>query len=90
MVLAGCATAGTYSQEPWGSLAGSFLASGSASVVASLWSVDDAAAARLISLFYQQANHAKNPAAALAASQRILLVGGNAPSLWAPFVAIGN
>jgi CHAT domain-containing protein len=43
-----------------------------------------------MSHFYAHATYATEPAAALAAAQRAMLAAGNAPSAWAPFVAIGD
>jgi tetratricopeptide (TPR) repeat protein len=90
VLISGCASSASSLPELWGSLAGSFLASGSRTVIASLWSVNDAAAATLMSHFYRYSKDGRDPAAALAAAQREMLAAGNAPSTWAPFVAIGD
>ncbi|MEZ4363144.1 MAG: CHAT domain-containing protein [Kofleriaceae bacterium] len=86
-VLASCASAVTDAREFWGALGTSFLASGSRSVVASLWSVDDALTAELIDAFYRNGGAAR-PAAALARAQRELAAHHPA-SAWAAFTLLG-
>jgi len=90
VVISGCASSASSLPDLWGSLAGSFLASGSRTVIASLWSVTDSAAATLISHFYRYSRDGRDPATALAAAQREMLAAGNAPSTWAPFIAVGD
>jgi hypothetical protein len=70
-VLAGCATAASRQPETWGSLASSFLAAGSSTVVAALRPMRDEDAGALFERFYR-AGGAERPAAALAAAQRDL------------------
>jgi len=86
-VLASCASAVTPLPEFWGSLAAAFLAAGSRSVVASLWSVNDLATAELVDTFYANGG-AEAPAAALAIAQRHLALKFP-PSTWAAFVVVG-
>jgi tetratricopeptide (TPR) repeat protein len=86
VVLASCASAATR-RELWGSLGAAFLAAGSATVLASLWSVDDAATVALITAFYSHGG-ATHPAEALALAQRDL-ARTHPASAWAAFVLLG-
>jgi len=88
VVLASCASGATRVQGPWGALASLFLAAGSQSVIATLRSVEDAAAARLVTAFYQSGG-ARDPAAALARAQRTLALS-LPPSAWGSFVLLGS
>jgi tetratricopeptide (TPR) repeat protein len=90
VLISGCASSASSLPELWGSLAGSFLAAGSRTVIASLWTVGDSAAAALMSQFYGYSTAGSDPATALAKAQRDMLAAGNAPSTWAPFVAVGD
>ncbi len=88
VVLASCASGATLEEELWGSLAAAFLAGGAANVLATLRSVDDTQARRLVTAFYQD-NLYDGPAAALAQVQRSLLAT-EPPSRWANFVVVGQ
>jgi len=89
VVLSSCASSATRGPELWGSIAGSFLASGSRGVVAALWSVDDRASRELFSKFYDSRAQ-DSPALALASAQRAFLKSGRPASEWAAFIAIGE
>jgi CHAT domain-containing protein len=74
-------------------LARGFFAAGAPSLVVSLWTVDDEAAARLMRLFYARLLAGDLPGAALRAAQRELLAGNGDdahPFFWAPFVLMGR
>ncbi|MCH9649332.1 MAG: CHAT domain-containing protein [Deltaproteobacteria bacterium] len=89
VVLAGCSSGARRGKGIWGSLAASFLAAGSETVVASLWSVEDAATQRFIQEFYRQEG-SNFPGAALAKTQRRWIAAGEEASSWAPFIVIGS
>ena len=87
VVLSSCASAATERRDMWGSLAASFLAAGSADVVATLFSVEDSTAAEFTKLFYR--NHGdRDPVAATAAAQRAM-ARDHAVSAWSAFIATG-
>lgn len=71
-----------------------FLAAGASNVVASIWHVHDASAARLMEHFYAaltaDAATAVRPAAALRAAQRTAISEGQHPYFWAPFYVTGS
>jgi CHAT domain-containing protein len=90
IVLAACTTAGGQVRRGEGvlSLARPFLIAGAPSVVATLWDIDDAAAALFLGHFHQRYVTGGNAARALRESQTWALhVMG--PSTWAAFVSIG-
>ncbi len=89
-VLASCASARQTGQrqQMWGSLSTAFLASGTPTVLASLWSVADDATRALVLRFYEHGG-AEAPAKGLAQTQRDLIRRGAPPSMWAPFVVMG-
>lgn len=89
VVLAGCASGVRPGRGMWGSLGAAFLVAGSRTVVASLVSVEDAAAGELVNRFYAEGG-AVDPAGALARAQRQLLAAGRPVSAWAPFVVFGS
>jgi CHAT domain-containing protein len=88
-VLASCASGARPGRQMWGSLGASFLAAGSRSVLASLWSVEDAPTRELILRFYSEGG-APDPAGALARAQRVAIGRGLSPKIWAPFVLLGS
>jgi CHAT domain-containing protein/tetratricopeptide (TPR) repeat protein len=94
VVLSACETAlgeRTGGDEIVG-LTRALLYAGAASVMASLWSVDDDASAALMTAFYVRLLDGEPAAAALAAAQRELLdvEGTAAPFYWAAFTLVGN
>jgi CHAT domain-containing protein len=73
-------------------LGGSFLRAGAATVVSSLWSVDDESTAEIMAGFYRYLHHDKlGVAEALRRAQLDTIRGGRFrhPFFWAPFVAVG-
>lgn len=89
VVLASCTSAAQRARGLFGSLAGAFLAAGSRSVVASLWSVDDAAASRFSQRFYKNGG-AVQPSTALAKTQRQAIAAGEPVGVWSSFVLYGT
>jgi tetratricopeptide (TPR) repeat protein len=87
-VLASCSGARARGGGYWGSWGAAFLAAGTPSVIASLWSVGDAQSFDFVRRFYESGG-AANPAAALAEAQRYFIERGLPPSFWAPFVHMG-
>jgi len=71
-------------------LARGFLAAGAASMVVSLWTVNDEAATQLMQNFYLSLQRGASPAASLKDAQNAFIAGGAHPYLWAPFVCIGR
>ena len=71
-------------------LARAFLGSGAASLVVSLWLVNDASTAQLMEGFYRCLQAGQSKAAALRAAQRALLATNPHPYYWAPFVLVGQ
>jgi CHAT domain-containing protein len=71
-------------------LARGFLTAGAASMVVSLWTVNDEAASRLMEHFYLSLQRGAGPAASLKDAQNALIAGGAHPYLWAPFVCVGR
>ena len=88
--LAACDTAPGFAdgdREGVAGLARAFIGSGVSSVVATLWAVDDQAAARLATTFHTHLLEGKSPAQALRLAQLALLSNpsSSAPFAWAPF-----
>jgi len=71
-------------------LARAFLGSGAASLVVSLWLVNDASTAQLMERFYRCLQAGQSKAAALRTAQRALLATEPHPYYWAPFVLVGQ
>jgi CHAT domain-containing protein len=71
-------------------LARGFLSAGAASIVLSLWTVNDAAAAQLTEDFYVSLQRGATVAASLRIAQTKLIDEGRHPYFWSPFVAIGK
>jgi tetratricopeptide (TPR) repeat protein len=88
VVLSGCATAASDDAESWDGFPSAFLAAGSRYVVATLRSVDDVAAARVIEAYYAQPA-ALDPIERLAAAQR-QLASSLPVAAWASFAAWGS
>lgn len=89
VVLASCASGARPQGSLWGALGGAFLAAGATAVVATLWSVEDEAAADLLRELYQ-ARWREDPALALAAAQRRAIAAGASARQWASFVALSR
>lgn len=71
-------------------LARGFFRAGAPSLVVSLWTVDDAATALLMSEFYARLTMGDSPAAALRYAQQILARTHAHPFFWAPFILLGR
>jgi CHAT domain-containing protein len=84
VVLAGCASAASPADDLWGSLAAAFLAKGSESVVATVRSLRDDDASKVIDRFYARGG-AFDPIRALSEAQRELATR-NPVHIWSPFV----
>ena len=67
-----------------------FLSAGSASVMMSLWTIDDEATAELMTAFYEEIVQTKSPSAALRHAQIKLLRQRPHPFFWSPFVLVGR
>jgi CHAT domain-containing protein len=87
--LSGCET-GLGAGEDFATLARAFLYAGAGSVVATLWRVDDEAAAALAERFYPRLD--AGPSMALAMAQRELLADRRyrAPFYWAGYTLAGD
>lgn len=88
VVLSGCATAASDDAESWNGFPSAFLAAGSRYVVATLRTVDDIPAARVIAAYYAQPA-ALDPIERLAAAQR-QLASSLPVAAWASFAAWGS
>lgn len=93
-VLASCRSAlgGLEDGRALASLSGSLLAAGSSAVVATLWDVDDAAAAAFMEQLYHQLRRGRPPDEALRRAKLRLRADPdwNRPDLWAAYVLIGD
>ena len=98
VVLSACQTglgSGTLADVPagddWVGLTRAFLHAGAASVVATLWPVEDRPTAGLMARFYEAYSTGGDPVRALAAAQRAALddPATARPFAWAGFVAVG-
>jgi CHAT domain-containing protein len=92
VVLSGCETAAGDDRAAIG-FAGAALKAGARSALATLWNVDDAASADLVTLFYQYlGNTDLTKAQALQRAQEHLRSRAETrdPYYWAGFVIIGN
>jgi tetratricopeptide (TPR) repeat protein len=67
-----------------------FLFAGAATLVHSLWRVDDGSTARLMQCFYGELMTGASPGAALRKAQCSLLSEGRHPHLWAAFQLVGR
>jgi CHAT domain-containing protein len=67
-----------------------FLVAGAATLVVSLWIVQDEAAATLMAAWYARLGEGLCPAAALRAAQLALKADYPHPYYWAPFVLVGR
>jgi CHAT domain-containing protein len=94
--LSGCETGlGAEGQDPFaantdlGSLAQAFLIAGASTVVATLWTVDDNAAADIAERFYRHMRLAASPDEALALAQRETIASRNGLG-WAAYTVSGR
>jgi CHAT domain-containing protein len=71
-------------------LARGFFAAGTPALIVSLWTADDSATARLMSLLYAELQAGAAPSAALRAAQIAVLSEQPHPFFWAPFVLLGR
>ncbi len=73
-------------------LAGQFRRAGVETLIASLWSVDDAGTMALMTAFYAALGKGEDLAAALRTAQRALLADPALahPFYWAPFIVVGD
>jgi CHAT domain-containing protein len=73
-----------------------FLGAGTASLVATLWAVEDSSTARIMTAFYRGLNQGKGKGQALRDSQLAFIEDGQAeeafrhPYFWAPFFLVGD
>jgi len=93
-VLSGCQSAGaaTLAGEGALGLASAFLCSGTRSVVATLWPVEDRVARRFVGEFYAELARGATVAGAVARAQRALRSHADTSSIrdWAAFMATGE
>lgn len=94
-VLAGCGSAAATDEEGWGSVAAALLEAGTAVVIATDRTVDDAASLSLMRRFYAQPDWRTDPAGALARVQVALDAESatstdhaTTPRLWAAFTVL--
>lgn len=71
-------------------LARGFLSAGAASLVLSLWTVNDESTRNLMTKFYERLLAGENPARALQNAQIALLASEAHPYFWSPFFVTGN
>ncbi len=95
VVLSACATSVGRLQGQVGvaNVARAFLQAGAASVVSTLWPVDDSYSLALMKLFYRHFASGEDVATALTLAKRDMFVSyGNqrSPVLWAAFIVLGN
>jgi CHAT domain-containing protein len=78
------------SDETVHGLAGAFFQAGASAVVASLWLVDDASTAALMSTFYEQLTQGTQPASALRGAMLQAMTQNQHPYYWASFSYTGH
>lgn len=92
LVLSACETADGDRRATLG-LAGLAVRSGARSTIASLWGVNDASAAQLMTAFYEilgTSDRSITKAEALRQAQIRLIKNGKSPYHWSPFILVGN
>jgi CHAT domain-containing protein/tetratricopeptide (TPR) repeat protein len=92
VVLSACET-GVSAIAPGDELIGlarGFFAAGAPALLVSLWTVDDATTAELMTAFYGRLRAGERPAAALRAAQLVVMQHHPHPFYWAPFVLLGR
>ena len=92
VVLSACETGlnKVYAGDEILGLARGFLTAGAASLIVSLWTVNDAAASLLMQDLYREMQRGHTPAASLRKAQLDSIARGEHPYLWSPFVLIGR
>jgi CHAT domain-containing protein len=92
VVLSGCNTGASriYAGDEMMGLARGFLAAGAASLVVSLWTVNDPATAKLMTAFYRKLRGGVSIRAALRAAALEVKSEYDHPYYWAPFVLISH
>jgi tetratricopeptide (TPR) repeat protein len=92
VTLSACQTAlGQGGQgDEWLGLTRAFFFAGAHALLATLWSVEDAAVVELIERFYRHWLDGENAAQALRQAQLEMIGAGYSPYQWAPFVLIGQ
>ncbi|HEY0707124.1 MAG TPA: CHAT domain-containing protein, partial [Polyangia bacterium] len=88
VVLASCASTATRDPGLWGSLVSAFLATGTPSVVGSLWSTKDNASRAFVHAFYA-AGGARDPLAGITRAQRRWIAEKRPVEDWAAFAFYG-
>ncbi len=71
-------------------LARGFLTAGAGSLVLSLWTVNDAATAELMTSFYRELTLGQSVSQSLRIAQLEFVESGSHPYFWSPFIAIGE
>jgi CHAT domain-containing protein len=93
LTLSACQTSAGDDRAALG-LAGAAIKAGARSTLASLWSIDDDAAEKVMTGFYTQLKDHSNltKAQALQQAQKLMLADPqfNHPAFWSPFMMIGN
>jgi CHAT domain-containing protein len=92
VVLSGCSTGvgGVYVGDEMLGLVRGFLYANAASLVVSLWAVNDPATTELMKGFYKLLREGRRPRAALREATLRLKQQQPHPYYWAPFVMIGS
>lgn len=92
VTLSGCATGavGSIDNEGLIGLIRGFLHAGCATIVASLWPIDDAASTALMEAFYRLLRRLGSPREAMRQAQIAALRAGAQPYEWAPFCVVGR
>jgi CHAT domain-containing protein len=92
VVLTACSSgrAGAPVGDEWIGLARGFLQAGAASVVASLWPIEDGPTLELMSLYYGRLAEGQPPALALGSAMRKFMTLRPHPWHWAPFAVLGG
>ena len=67
-----------------------FIRAGASSLIVSLWTVNDTAAAEFMKLFYSSLQRKASIAASLRSAQVEFIRRGGHPYLWSPFILIGK
>lgn len=92
VVLSGCSTGANkvYAGDEILGLVRGFLTAGAASMVVSLWAVNDPATAKLMTVFYEQLKSGLAPRKALREAALQTRHSYSHPYYWAPFILIGR